>query len=133
LDKIKLNLNPIIQTVINDLKNEIFNSEFSDYFTKVNLILHDLLIANGDPVLIQKVFQNLLSNAIKFSRHKEAPLIEIGFLTKYNATVYFIKDNGIGFDMKYSNKLFGIFQRFHSSKDYEGNGIGLALVHHNNS
>ena len=129
LDKIKLNLNPIVQTVISDLKNEIFNSEFSDYFTKVNLILHDLPNAKGDPVLIQQVFQNLLSNAIKFSRHKEVPLIEIGFLTKYNAIIYFIKDNGIGFDMKYSNKLFGIFQRLHSSKDYEGNGIGLAIVY----
>ena len=129
LDKIKLNLNPIVQTVISDLKNEIFNSEFSDYFTKVNLIIHDLPVAKCDPVLIQQVFQNLLSNAIKFSRHKEVPLIEIGFLTKYNAFIYFIKDNGIGFDMKFSNKLFGIFQRLHSSKDYEGYGIGLAIVH----
>ena len=129
LDKIKLNLNSIIQTVISDLENETLGSAFSDYFMKVNLILHDLPVAKGDPVLIQQVFQNLLSNAIKFSRHKDVPLIEIGYLTKYNAIIYFIKDNGIGFDMKYSNKLFGIFQRLHSSKDYEGNGIGLAIVH----
>jgi len=129
LDKIKLNLNPIVKTVINDLKNEIFSSEYSDYFNKLNLILYDLPVAKGDPVLIQQVFQNLLSNAIKFSRHKKVPMIEIGFLTKFNATIYFVKDNGIGFDMKYSNKLFGIFQRLHSSKDYEGNGIGLAIVH----
>lgn len=130
LDKIKLDLNLISKSVLNDLENETSVSEYSDYFNRVNFLLHDLPIAKGDPVLIQQVFQNLLSNAIKFSRHKESPLIEIGFIIKYNATIYFIRDNGIGFDMKYSNKLFGIFQRLHSSKDYEGNGIGLAIVHH---
>lgn len=130
LDKIKLNLNTIVQTVMSDLENETLNSDFSDYFRRLNLILHDLPVAKGDPVLIQQVFQNLLSNAIKFSRHKEEPIIEIGFFSKYNATIYFIKDNGIGFDMKYSNKLFSIFQRLHSSKEYEGNGLGLAIVHH---
>lgn len=80
LDKIKLNLNTIVQTVISDLESEISNSVFSDYFRKLNLILHDLRVAKGDLVLIQLVFLNLHSNVIKFSRQKEVSLIEIGFL-----------------------------------------------------
>ncbi len=77
---------------------------------------------------IKQVISNLLSNAIKYSSRVEHPVIEAGYRRENDAIVYFIRDNGIGFDMKYFNKLFGVFQRLHNSEEFEGNGVGLAIV-----
>lgn len=71
---------------------------------------------------------NLFANAIKFSRHKQAPRIEAGGYIEGDEAVYFVKDNGAGFDMKYVGKLFGVFQRLHGVEEFEGTGIGLAIV-----
>jgi light-regulated signal transduction histidine kinase (bacteriophytochrome) len=71
---------------------------------------------------------NLLSNAIKYSSKRESPGIEIGSVDEEKRTVYHVKDNGTGFDMAYSDKLFGVFQRLHSQEEFEGSGVGLALV-----
>ncbi|HEV2692664.1 MAG TPA: PAS domain S-box protein [Verrucomicrobiae bacterium] len=82
----------------------------------------------GDLGMLRQVFVNLLSNAIKFTRHQPAPLIEVGSRNGEAVTVYFVKDNGVGFDEKYGHKLFGVFQRLHSEDEFEGTGVGLALV-----
>ncbi|NYT17535.1 MAG: GHKL domain-containing protein, partial [Methanomicrobiales archaeon] len=72
---------------------------------------------------------NLISNAVKFTRHTDHPRIEIGARTEEGGTVYFVRDNGTGFDMQYADKLFKPFQRLHTSPEYEGSGIGLAIVY----
>ncbi|RJR50323.1 MAG: PAS domain S-box protein [Desulfobacteraceae bacterium] len=84
--------------------------------------------AQGDPALIRQVLVNLLENALKFSRNKPNPRVEVGSFEKDGANVYFVKDNGIGFDMKYYGKLFGVFQRLVTEKEFEGTGAGLAIV-----
>ncbi len=92
------------------------------------LIMSTLPDANADNVTITQVWTNLISNAMKYSRNKEYPIVEIGHFDKAGATVYYIRDNGAGFDMRYYDKLFGVFQRLHSSKEFEGTGVGLAIV-----
>jgi len=82
----------------------------------------------ADPNLLKQVWINLLSNALKYTRKREAARIEIGWKKENDEQVFFVKDNGVGFDMKYTHKLFGIFQRLHRSEDYEGTGVGLAIV-----
>ena len=84
--------------------------------------------AFGDRAMVRQVLYNLISNAFKFTRPKSNPTIEIGFQAGGNQNTYFVRDNGVGFDMQYSQKLFGVFQRLHSVDDYEGSGVGLALV-----
>jgi light-regulated signal transduction histidine kinase (bacteriophytochrome) len=74
------------------------------------------------------VFANLLSNAFKFTAHTANPLVEIGFIERDGRTVYFVRDNGAGFDMRYADKLFGVFERLHASSEYPGTGIGLSIV-----
>jgi light-regulated signal transduction histidine kinase (bacteriophytochrome) len=83
----------------------------------------------ADGAMLRQVWVNLISNALKFSSRQDKPLIKIGAQENGNAITYHIKDNGVGFDMKYYNKLFGVFQRLHSSADFEGTGVGLALSH----
>jgi hypothetical protein len=78
--------------------------------------------------LIKQVWINLISNAIKYSSKCEFPKISIGSRIEDNMIIYYIKDNGVGFDMLYKHKLFGVFQRLHSEKEFEGNGVGLAIV-----
>ncbi len=84
--------------------------------------------AYGDMSMIRVVLMNLLSNASKFSTSEKQPVVEIGGRVDTSENVYFVKDNGVGFDMKYADKLFGVFQRLHSSEEFEGTGVGLALV-----
>jgi light-regulated signal transduction histidine kinase (bacteriophytochrome) len=82
----------------------------------------------GDSNLLRHVWNNLISNAIKYSSKQSLPKISITSRKEGNSFVYIIKDNGVGFDMQYANKLFGVFQRLHSETDFEGNGVGLAIV-----
>ena len=84
--------------------------------------------ADGDRSMIRQVFFNLLSNAIKFTGPKGTSIIEIKGWTEENENIYYVKDNGVGFDMQYINKLFGVFQRLHSASEFEGTGVGLAIV-----
>jgi signal transduction histidine kinase len=110
---------------------------------KLEIVIGDLPACQADPMLLKQVWMNLLSNALKYTRKRELVQIEIGSrmeprrLTNGHAshpggpgteTVYFVKDNGAGFDMKYAHKLFGVFQRLHRAADYEGTGVGLAIV-----
>jgi PAS domain S-box-containing protein len=84
--------------------------------------------AQGDRAMMRQVFANLLSNAIKFSRTRETPRIKVGFFIEGGEVVYYVRDNGVGFDMQYAGKLFGVFQRLHGVDEFEGTGIGLAIV-----
>jgi|GEM_PF-283432 PAS domain S-box-containing protein len=93
-----------------------------------HLKLDPLPPASGDEALMRQVFVNLLSNAIKFTRHRKAAAIEVGARSEVDRHVYYVKDNGVGFDPKYSDKLFGVFQRLHRDDEFEGTGVGLALV-----
>lgn len=82
----------------------------------------------GDPALLNQVFANLLSNAFKFTSRAENPVIEIGCEQRNAENIYFVRDNGIGFEMQYAERLFGIFQRLHAEGEFEGNGVGLSIV-----
>ncbi len=82
----------------------------------------------GDPALLKQVWVNLISNAVKYSRKRELQVIEIGSQTLEGRNVFLVKDNGSGFDMRYANKLFGVFQRLHRTEEFEGTGVGLAIV-----
>jgi PAS domain S-box-containing protein len=88
----------------------------------------DLPEVRGDPLMLQQVMINLLANALKYSRPRHPAIIEIGARREGDETIYFIRDNGVGFDMQYAAKLFGVFQRFHPQREFEGTGIGLANV-----
>lgn len=83
---------------------------------------------HGDVSLIKQVWINLLGNAVKYSRRSRPPIVEVGCVHSEKEVVCFVKDNGVGFDMRYVHKLFGVFQRLHRQEDYEGTGVGLAIV-----
>src|SRR6202171_5037448 len=96
----------------------------------------------GDPALLKQVWLNLLSNAFKYTRQREPAVIEVGCRREpvsaqgygeagkeKDENVYFVRDNGTGFDMRYAGKLFGVFQRLHRAEEFEGTGVGLAIVH----
>jgi light-regulated signal transduction histidine kinase (bacteriophytochrome) len=82
----------------------------------------------GDPFLLKQVFVNLLANAIKFTRLREPAIIEVAQQAADGETIILVRDNGVGFNMKYAEKLFGVFQRLHSPEQFEGSGVGLATV-----
>jgi light-regulated signal transduction histidine kinase (bacteriophytochrome) len=94
----------------------------------VEVVIRDGLVTNGDSALLGAVLDNLLNNAWKFTRNTANARIELGAVEEAGRTVYFIRDNGAGFDMAYVSKLFGVFQRLHAQGDFEGTGVGLATV-----
>lgn len=89
----------------------------------------EILPSDVDPALAKQVFFNVLSNAFKYSRSRSNPTVEIDSRREDGRVVYSVRDNGVGFDMKFSNKLFQVFQRLHATEDFEGTGVGLAIVH----
>jgi PAS domain S-box-containing protein len=95
---------------------------------QVERIIGELPRCQADPLLLKQVFINLLSNALKFTRSREVARVEVGHQQVDGRGVYFVRDNGVGFDMRYAAKLFGVFQRLHSAEEYEGTGVGLAIV-----
>ncbi len=95
---------------------------------RVAWVIADLPAMECDPVLVRQVFQNLLANALKFTRSRAHALIEVSHKEESGQAVFMVRDNGIGFNMKYVDKLFGVFQRLHRAEDFEGTGIGLATV-----
>ena len=96
---------------------------------RVEFDLGELPSCNADPVLLRRVFANLLSNALKFSRGRDPATIRVGCRKENGEQVFFVRDNGAGFDMEYAGKLFGVFQRLHGPAEFEGTGVGLAIVH----
>jgi PAS domain S-box-containing protein len=95
---------------------------------QVEIRIGDLPGCHGDPAMLKQAWMNLLSNALKYTRKRERATIEIGCTKEGGQMIYFVRDNGTGFDMRYSGKLFGVFQRLHRPEEYEGTGVGLAIV-----
>jgi len=116
-----VNTADLVRQVLETLQNDLEGRE-------VVIEVGDLPACQGDPTLLKQVWMNLLSNALKFTRVQESPRIEIGCEEKDGEKIYFVKDNGVGFDMQYVDKLFGVFQRLHRSDEFEGTGVGLAIV-----
>jgi light-regulated signal transduction histidine kinase (bacteriophytochrome) len=96
--------------------------------SRAGVRLAELPEAMGDESMLRQVFSNLIGNAVKFSRQAPAPVVEIGARAEAGRNVYFVRDNGVGFDMKYAAKLFKVFQRLHNAEQFEGTGVGLAIV-----
>jgi PAS domain S-box-containing protein len=95
---------------------------------KIELEIQAIPPSMGDRAMMRQVFVNLLSNSIKFSRSRELAVIKVGCSIEGDEAIYFVRDNGVGFDMQYADKLFGLFQRLHAVTEFEGTGIGLAIV-----
>lgn len=111
----------LVLQVVDELKAD-------EQLAGAELVVGDLPPCRGDTVLLKQVWFNLISNAIKYSQKTAQPHIEIGYETLDDQTAYYVRDNGVGFDMKYAENLFGAFQRLHKAEEYEGTGIGLAIV-----
>jgi light-regulated signal transduction histidine kinase (bacteriophytochrome) len=97
----------------------------------VEVHVAELPSCEADAALLKQVFVNLLANALKYTRSRAVARIDVGFQPNAalpGTPLYFVKDNGIGFDMQFADKLFGVFQRLHRAEDYEGTGVGLAIV-----
>ena len=95
---------------------------------KIDFHIDDLKKVAGDPILIRQVWMNLISNAVKFTSHREKPAISVLCRKEEDRVIYCVQDNGAGFNMQYADKLFGVFQRLHSESEFEGTGVGLAIV-----
>lgn len=121
LQKQKLDMSLLAKSIYNLLTEQ-------NKSIKITLSLDTLIPAYADSGMLKQVFINLIDNAIKYSGNNQKPTIEIGSYKEDKMLVYFVKDNGAGFDMKYYDKLFGVFQRLHSAKDFEGTGVGLSIV-----
>lgn len=121
LDKRRVMPIDLVDNVLEEMKGERTGRQ-------IDIVVGDLPACEADPTLLRQVFINLISNALKFTRKRETARIEVGSQQRNGKVVYFIKDNGAGFDMKYVHKLFGVFQRLHSADEYEGTGVGLANV-----
>ncbi|MCD4776618.1 MAG: PAS domain S-box protein [Candidatus Aegiribacteria sp.] len=121
-----LSTETVVMTTIAEEAIELLRDEWKD--RKVDFTFHDCPMVSADRNLMLIVLVNLISNALKFSRNTDSTIIELGHRIMDNQTVFFLKDNGIGFDMKYADRIFAPFQRLHRSEEYEGSGIGLASV-----
>jgi signal transduction histidine kinase len=124
LRKQSVDLAGLVRQVFAELQNEQEKRE-------IDISIDDLPVCQADPALLKQVVVNLLANALKFSSHRERAVIAVGYQDngQPDKCVYFVRDNGTGFDMQYADKLFGVFQRLHRAEDYEGTGVGLAIVH----
>jgi signal transduction histidine kinase len=111
----------LIQRIIDGMANDRAGRD-------IEFVIADFPTWQVDQGLIQQVFVNLISNAIKFTRERERARIEIGYRMDGTTLVVFVRDNGVGFNMKHMNKLFGVFQRLHSAEQFEGTGVGLSIV-----
>ena len=114
-------LTQLLDEVMKDLKPEMAGRD-------IRWEIGDLPFVDCDPGLMKQVFFNLLSNAIKYTRPRKPAIIQIGQVMLEGRPAVFIRDNGVGFNMKYADKLFGVFQRLHRREEFEGTGVGLATV-----
>jgi light-regulated signal transduction histidine kinase (bacteriophytochrome) len=112
----------LVKGIVKDMEHVFTNSN-------VKVTIHNINNAWCDPNLIKQVWINLISNAIKYSGKKKQPLVEINSSGLNGETVFYVKDNGAGFSMEHANELFGVFKRLHEQTEFEGSGVGLAIVH----
>jgi two-component system, sensor histidine kinase and response regulator len=115
----KVDMDSIVKDIVTEYRSEAPSTEFH---------IEPLMPAVADLTLITQVWINFISNAIKYSSKKKFPEIRIGSTTTGTEVIYHVKDNGAGFSMDYTNKLFGVFQRLHKREEFQGTGVGLALV-----
>lgn len=116
-----VNLNDLVRQVIGELKSDVAGRE-------IEWRVGALPTVSGDAGLLKQVFANLLGNSIKYTRPRPRAVIEVGLETAEGAPAVFVRDNGVGFNMQYADKLFGVFQRLHREEEFEGTGVGLATV-----
>ncbi len=121
LQKQKINMSELVSACIDQVRTMSKKDN-------IKITIEHLPDAHADMVVLKQVWLNLLSNAVKFTRPGIVPQITIGHVPVNGSGAYFVKDNGVGFDMEYAGKLFGVFQRLHKAEDFEGTGVGLALV-----
>jgi light-regulated signal transduction histidine kinase (bacteriophytochrome) len=121
LERTTIDVDALTRSVIDELRR-------GEPARAVAIHVRPLPSAVADATMVRQVLANLIGNAWKFTRRSTGATIEVGSTMQHGETVYFVKDNGAGFDMKYADKLFGVFQRLHSATDFEGTGIGLATV-----
>ncbi|HXU28685.1 MAG TPA: ATP-binding protein [Bacteroidia bacterium] len=116
-----ISMNDMVTSLCTELKQEQGERD-------IEFNIAQLLFARADSIALKQVWLNLISNALKYSNQKDKTIIEITSEIKGEEIIYSVKDNGAGFDMRYANKLFGVFQRLHSDEEFEGTGVGLAIV-----
>lgn len=116
-----INMNQVAEVALSEI------SESLNHHTQV--IIEPLPAVKADKTLMGQVMINLLSNAIKYSSKREKPMVHVSCIAQDDEIIFCVRDNGVGFDMKYVNKLFGVFQRLHVTNDFEGTGVGLAIAH----
>lgn len=121
LSKHEVDTGELVRSVLDDLKPQREGRQ-------IELRIAELPACVGDPALLKQVWINLVSNAFKYTRKREPAVVEIGCGRTPEGDVFFVRDNGTGFDMRYAGKLFGVFQRLHRAEEYEGTGVGLALA-----
>ncbi len=121
IQKRKIEFNALVKEVVQDIQDEVKGRD-------IKWAIDELPEVYGDHGLLRLVFVNLISNAVKFTNTRPRAEIKIGCINEVDKFICSIKDNGVGFDMKYVNKLFGVFQRLHAQNEFEGTGIGLANV-----
>jgi light-regulated signal transduction histidine kinase (bacteriophytochrome) len=118
----RVHLDQLVKSVLHDLRHDVQGRE-------VSWLIGALPDVTGDPAMLRQVFANLIANAIKFTSTRPLAAIEIGSEERDSTeTIIYVRDNGVGFDMQYAGKLFGVFQRLHRADEFEGTGIGLANV-----
>jgi light-regulated signal transduction histidine kinase (bacteriophytochrome) len=117
----EINMEELARSVFEELKPDVAGRELS-------IEIKPLPLCHGDQSMLRQVLVNLLGNAIKFTRPKDTALVEVGGHAESAENIYYVKDNGAGFDMQYADKLFGVFQRLHGVAEFKGTGIGLAIV-----
>jgi len=121
LNKQNVDTGRLVRGVLNELSPQQEGRQ-------IDLRIAELPACQGDPALLKQVWINLLSNAFKYTQKREAAVVEIGCTPGAEGDVFFVRDNGTGFDMRYAGKLFGVFQRLHRADEFEGTGVGLAIV-----
>jgi len=121
LSKQRVNMSALVHEVLEELRKEQGDRQ-------IDVRVGNLPAGIGEAALLKQVFLNLLSNAFKFTRRQERAEVEVGGQQQAGEKVYFVRDNGAGFDMRYADRLFGVFQRFHSAEEFEGTGVGLSIV-----
>jgi signal transduction histidine kinase/DNA-binding LacI/PurR family transcriptional regulator len=121
LEKEETDCTVLVKQVFHRLKDRLPERQ-------IDFKIAELPKCQADPALLRQVYINLLENALKFTRNREKTQIEVGYSVRDEETIYYVKDNGVGFDMNYADKLFGVFQRLHNGSEYEGTGVGLATV-----
>jgi light-regulated signal transduction histidine kinase (bacteriophytochrome) len=115
-----VNMDTMVAEIVSDFRK-------SDTNITKDIVIHELHPAHCDIALIRQVWINLISNAIKYSYKRPDPIIEIGSINTSKETIYYVKDNGAGFDMRFAKSLFVVFKRLHDKEDFDGLGVGLAL------